>query len=112
MPPHTLGREPGEWPLTPRQKALGPPAGVVLDGNLHHENVPSFFHSVSLPLPFWSSFSSFILFSLLFFFFLTFIYLAVSGLSFNTRVLQLRHVGSSSLTRDRAWAPCIGRTKS
>ena len=26
--------------------------------------------------------------------------------------LQLRHVGSSSLTRDQTWAPCIGSTES
>ena len=37
-----------------------------------------------------------------------FIYLAVPALSGSTRDLQLWHAGSSSLTRDGAWAPCIG----
>ena len=46
---------------------------------------------------------------------LFFIYLAVwggGGLSFSTWDLQLQHVGSSFLTWDWAWAPCIGSTES
>ena len=37
-----------------------------------------------------------------------FVYLAVPGLSYSMWNLWLQHVGSSSLTRDRTQAPCIG----
>ena len=50
---------------------------------------------------------------------LLFIYLAASGLCCGMQDLQprhanswLRHVGSSSLTRSQAQAPCIGSTES
>ena len=61
------------------------------------------------------------------FFFLIFIYLAVLGLSCGTRdlhcgvwdllveacgIFYLQCAGSSSLTRDRTCAPCIGSTES
>ena len=39
------------------------------------------------------------------------IYLTVPSLSGSKQDLQL-HVGSSSLTRDRTWAPCIGSAES
>ena len=39
-------------------------------------------------------------------FFKRFIYLVVPGLCCSIRDLQLQHVGSSSLTRDRTWASC------
>ena len=47
-------------------------------------------------------------------FFLKYIYLAALGLSCDTQDLQfsLWHVGSSSLTRDWTWAPCIGSRES
>ena len=48
-------------------------------------------------------------------FFLTvsiFIYPAVLGLSCCMQDLQLLHVGSSSLTRDQTWVPCIGSMQS
>ena len=42
-----------------------------------------------------------------------FIYLVVPGLSCGMRTLSCgMHVGSSSLTRDRTWAPCIGSAES
>ena len=54
-----------------------------------------------------------------FFFKIYFIHLAVPGLSCGMRDLQLRHmnselqhVGSSSLSRDRTWAPCFGNVES
>ena len=40
------------------------------------------------------------------------IYLAALGLSCGMRNLNLRHVGSSSLTRDQTLAPCIGSAES
>ena len=49
---------------------------------------------------------------LIFFFFLIFIYLSVPGFCCNMQALWLKHVGSSSLTRDRTWAPCIGNAES
>ena len=52
------------------------------------------FSSVSLSITFFS------------FFFLNFIYL------FGCSGSQLQHVGSSSLTRDRTWAPCTGSSES
>ena len=47
-------------------------------------------------------------------FFNKYIYLAALGLSCNTKDLQfsLCCVGSSSLTRDRTWAPYIGNVES
>ena len=44
----------------------------------------------------------------IFLFSYVFIYLAVPGLSCGMSDLQLWHVGSSSLIRDRTWATCIG----
>ena len=41
-----------------------------------------------------------------------FIYPAVLGLSCCMQDLQLQHVGSSSLTRDQTWVPCIGSMQS
>lgn len=41
-----------------------------------------------------------------------FIYLAALGLNCSMRDLQLRHMESNSLTRDRTWAPCIGSLES
>ena len=53
------------------------------------------------------------------FFFELFIYLAVLGLSCSMQDLQLQHsnsqlqhMGSSFLTKDRTWAPCIRRSQS
>ena len=41
-----------------------------------------------------------------------FLYLTVPGLCSSMRDPELWHVGSSSLTRDGAQAPCIGRIQS
>ena len=41
-------------------------------------------------------------------FLLSFIYLAIPGLSCGTQDLYLLHVGSSSLSGDQTLAPCIG----
>ena len=47
-----------------------------------------------------------------FLFFLIFMCLTTPGLSCSIQNLQLQHLGSSSLSRDRTQAPCIGTAES
>ena len=49
------------------------------------------------------------------FFIFILIYLAGPGLSsrmWDIIFFKLRHVGSSSLTRDQTWGPCVGSVES